>query len=397
VPAALWDQLPVHGGAAQYARHRAAASRCNARRNRNTASHCRSSRRRTRSSEPSSSRRIAATGPSYVKFGAVDLPRRRGTAATPSPLVAAMVSVDVDAIEPMEPMQSQATDTDPLPRRYRTWLALTGLTDHQFRSVQDRPPDPTGCWAPLGAAAARPAATGTDPLAHQPDHPGTGRLVRHQPIHPGPDHRPPGAGAGQRTTTRRQRRRSAVDHRRHPDPGARPVDHRDHQQLPAQRQHPNRQRRAAPHPDHSRPLLARQPQRRHRGPPHRRPSARRHPANPGRRPIPRHRHDHQSTPSNRQPGSSTTTTTANTGVSAPASNTSPPGSKTGKSCGNADDAAKPSTTASTPSPDSGTSRPVDNYGSTARRRLRADRLPPKHGPAGVYSAYRLSATDASAV
>jgi Helix-turn-helix of DDE superfamily endonuclease len=44
-----------------------------------------------------------------------------------------MVSVDVDA---MEPMQSQATDTEPLPRRYRTWLGLTGLTDHQFRSVR---------------------------------------------------------------------------------------------------------------------------------------------------------------------------------------------------------------------------------------------------------------------
>jgi hypothetical protein len=55
---------------------------------------------------------------------------------------------------------------------------------------------------------------------------------------------------------------------------------------------------------------------------------------------------------------------ANTGESAPASNTSSPGAKTGKSCGNANDAAKPSTTASTSSPDSGTSRPVDNYGST---------------------------------
>ena len=106
-----------------------------------------------------------------------------------------MVSVGMVA---MKSMQSQATDTDPLPRRCRTWLALTGLTDHQFRSVlaKDRPPDPTGCWAPLGTAAARPAAVGTDPLAHQPDHPGTGRLARHQPIHPGPDHRPPNTGAG---------------------------------------------------------------------------------------------------------------------------------------------------------------------------------------------------------
>jgi hypothetical protein len=43
-----------------------------------------------------------------------------------------MVSVGVAA---MEPMQAQATDTDRLPRQYRTWLPLTGLTDHQFRSV----------------------------------------------------------------------------------------------------------------------------------------------------------------------------------------------------------------------------------------------------------------------
>lgn len=32
-------------------------------------------------------------------------------------------------------MQPHTTDTDVLPRRYRTWLPLTGLTDHQFRSV----------------------------------------------------------------------------------------------------------------------------------------------------------------------------------------------------------------------------------------------------------------------
>jgi hypothetical protein len=32
-------------------------------------------------------------------------------------------------------MQPHATDTDPLPRRYRAWLPLTGLTDHQFRNV----------------------------------------------------------------------------------------------------------------------------------------------------------------------------------------------------------------------------------------------------------------------
>jgi len=32
-------------------------------------------------------------------------------------------------------MQSPATDNQRLPRRYRTWLPLTGLTDHQLPSV----------------------------------------------------------------------------------------------------------------------------------------------------------------------------------------------------------------------------------------------------------------------
>src|SRR5574337_437776 len=63
-------------------------------------------------------------------------------------------------------------------------------------------------------------------------------------------------------------------------------------------------------------------------------------------------------------GSSTTTTTNAHAASAPALKTSSPGSRTGKSCGNADAATKPSTTASKSSPDSGTSKPADDYGST---------------------------------
>ena len=35
----------------------------------------------------------------------------------------------------MATMQSHTTDTDALPRRCRTWLPLTGLTDHQFHRV----------------------------------------------------------------------------------------------------------------------------------------------------------------------------------------------------------------------------------------------------------------------
>jgi hypothetical protein len=44
-------------------------------------------------------------------------------------------------------MQPQRTDTEPLPRRYRTWLALTGLTAHQFHRV----------LALIGATVATPA------------------------------------------------------------------------------------------------------------------------------------------------------------------------------------------------------------------------------------------------
>ncbi|MHA7650352.1 hypothetical protein ACX9NE_10790 [Mycobacterium sp. ML4] len=58
------------------------------------------------------------------------MPRRRG--ATTSPLIAAVVSVTAAA---MKTMQSHATDTEPLARRYRTWLPLTGITAHQFGSV----------------------------------------------------------------------------------------------------------------------------------------------------------------------------------------------------------------------------------------------------------------------
>jgi hypothetical protein len=64
-----------------------------------------------------------------LKFGPLDFPRRLGPV---SPLITAGLSVGAAA---MEAMEAQATDTTGLPRRYRTWLALTGLTAHQFRNV----------------------------------------------------------------------------------------------------------------------------------------------------------------------------------------------------------------------------------------------------------------------
>jgi Helix-turn-helix of DDE superfamily endonuclease len=77
--------------------------------------------------------------------------------------------------------------------------------------------------------------------------------------------------------------------------------------------------------------------------------------------------------------SSTTTTTGHTAGSEPASNTSSPGSKAGKYCGNAAAVATPSTTASTSSPDSGTSRSAINYGSTLSLHVEGDRLRPVDG------------------
>lgn len=67
-----------------------------------------------------------------MKFAVLDFPRRRGTPTAASPLDTAGLSVGAAA---MEPMQSQSTDIEGLPRRYRTWLPLSGLTAHQFGHV----------------------------------------------------------------------------------------------------------------------------------------------------------------------------------------------------------------------------------------------------------------------
>ena len=141
-------------------------------------------RRRTTGSLTSSSRRITDTGPSYLKFGAFDLPRRRGTT---SPLVTVVVSVDAAAIGIMKP---SPTDIDPLPPRYRNLVPLTGLTARQVHIVCAHDPTPhiATPWKALGSAAASQGAAGADPFAHQPDHPRAGRAVRHVPIRSGPDH-----------------------------------------------------------------------------------------------------------------------------------------------------------------------------------------------------------------
>ena len=135
-----------------------------------------------------------------MKFAAFDLPRRRGPPTTASPLVAALVSVDIAAMETMQP---QATDTAPLPRRHRPWLPLTGLTDHQFRK-RPRAAQPL----PHGAARGRPWMRRCKSeccclLIHL--HTNLTTRAPAAPFHTsqparGPDHPPPDTGTGSRAT-----------------------------------------------------------------------------------------------------------------------------------------------------------------------------------------------------
>ena len=159
--------------AAQYARQRSAASRCSARRSPNTASQCRSIRRRTIGSLTSSSRRITDTGPSYLKFGAFDLPRRRGATSS---LATVVVSMRAAAMTIMKP---SPTDIDPLPHRWRNLLPLTGLSRGQVpRHLCSDPTSSTDASrTALGTAASGASAAGAGPFAHQPDHPRAGGAV----------------------------------------------------------------------------------------------------------------------------------------------------------------------------------------------------------------------------
>lgn len=132
------------------------------------------------------------------------------------------------------------------------------------RSTASAPWPSKGCLhAPgdPGACRYRSGAAGVDSSAYQPDHPRNGCAVSYQPIDGRPHHPPPGAGAGQSTASRPRRQYPSVDHRWHPDPRPRRIDHRHQQELPAQHQHPNHHLRApAPRGDR-RAVLARKPRR----------------------------------------------------------------------------------------------------------------------------------------
>ena len=111
--------------------------------------------------------RITDTGPSYLKFGAFDLPRRRGSTA--SPLVTVMVSVHVAAMPMMKP---PSTDNNPPPHRYRNLSQVTGLATD--RSTLCAPwPNSAGAahtGPALGRAAACAGAFGACPS--ESEHPG---------------------------------------------------------------------------------------------------------------------------------------------------------------------------------------------------------------------------------
>jgi Helix-turn-helix of DDE superfamily endonuclease len=188
----------------------------------------------------SNSSRITDTGPSYLKFGALDLPRRRGV--TTSPLIAVAVSVHAAAMAIMKP---SPTDIHPLPHCWRNLVPLTGLTVGQVYTVcaQARhriSPHPGRPWGlPLTVTVLLVLihlhTNLTRALAARFD---TSQSTVDRIIH----HLVPVLTSTLRPDT---------------DPGARSVDHRHQQQLPAQPQHPDHHLRSPAPRGRRRPLLAR--------------------------------------------------------------------------------------------------------------------------------------------
>jgi hypothetical protein len=304
----------------------------------------------------STSRRITDTGPSYLKFGAFDFPRRRDTT---SPLIAAVVSVDTAAMAIMKP---SPTDNDPPPHRWRNLLPLTGLTASQIHTVctlanQRRPPA-AGCpWdLPLPVRALlvlihlRTNLT-TRALAALFDtsQPTADRVLHHlvpvlaRALRPNPDNSNlPWIIDGTLIPVHNQSMTAiSKNYRRSVNTQIIICSHR-HRVVVVGRCWPGNRndvivaRHTVAHPLDSRDVLG----------------------DGGDRGIASIITHGATAPAT----SSMTTTTAIIDASEPGSNTSSPDSKTGKSFGNAAAAANPSTTASKSSPDSGTSRPTPNYG-----------------------------------
>jgi hypothetical protein len=247
----------------------------------------------------------------------------------------------------MEPMQSQTTDINALPHRWRNLLPLTGFTCHQVHSVcavaqQELTPRP-------GRPRSLPLPVRVLPvLIHLRTNLTTRALPRcFTPANP-PWTAPSASWCRYwpSTASRPRQQCPSVDHRRHPDPRPRPTDYRHQQELPAQHQHPNHHLRAPAARGDRRAVFvgpetattsSSPVQQSHTcSPASARSSVTAAPAASTRSP-----HQHQTSPA----GSSATITTAHTGASPPPSSMSSPESRIGRSFDNAADEATPTTTA----------------------------------------------------
>lgn len=230
-------------------------------------------------------------------------------------------------------MQSQTTDTDALPHRWRNLLPLTGLTRDQVHSacavarhtLPPRPRRPRSLPPPVRVLLVlihlrTNLTTRARAVLFATSQSTVDRIIHHL------------------VPVLADALRPAPDTSAHPwiiDGTLIPIHDqslpRHQQELPAQRQHPDHHRRPPPNRDHGRSGLARQPR-----------ATSSPPAQPSHTCSPEHTRSSataataESTPSPAPAAaspdaSSATITTAHTGVSAPESNTSSPGSNTGKS------------------------------------------------------------------
>jgi hypothetical protein len=185
-----------------------------------------------------------------------------------SPLITAVVSVGAAAIVIMKP---PPTDTDGVPHRYPKLAALTGPSPSHVRTVC------AAAQQQLSTTLGRPwnlppAARALPVLIHLRTNLTTRALAAL-------------FGTSQSTVDRAIHHLMPIlarslqpepDHSKHPwiidgtpDPGARSADHRHQQELPPPCQHPDHHLRSPAPSGCRQPMLARQPQRRHRGPPYR--------------------------------------------------------------------------------------------------------------------------------
>ena len=185
--------------AAQYARHRATASRCNARRNRNTASHC-----ATPADGPDHRRGQVPGG--YRHRAVVGEVRGLGLAPPPRNThhrIAAGYGRDVGPRGCHDPQATTPTDITALPRRHRNLAASYRSHPHQFRSLHAAISTSSG---PRGRPRGLTLMVRLLPVLIDPRANLTtcapGGAVQHRSIHPRPGAAPSGGCAGPSATAR---------------------------------------------------------------------------------------------------------------------------------------------------------------------------------------------------